>query len=95
MILKSHAHGFALNVKVVPGASRDRIAGGYGEGIKVTVKQPPEAGAANEAVLKVIATALQVPPSNVQIIRGHTNPRKQVLIVGLTAEQIEARLAVE
>jgi len=40
----------------------------------------------------VIAAALQIPVANVQILRGYTNPRKQVLIVGLTADQIERRL---
>jgi uncharacterized protein (TIGR00251 family) len=90
--LETKSDGFVINVKVVPGASRNRIAGAYGNGIKVTVTQPPQAGAANAAVILVIAAALQIPTSNVQILRGHTNPRKQVLIVGLTAEQIEQRL---
>jgi uncharacterized protein (TIGR00251 family) len=92
MKLLQHPNGLVLQVKVVPGASRDRIAGAYGEGIKVTVAKPPQAGAANESVVEVIAAGLQIPPANVQIIRGHTNPRKQVLIAGLTAEQIELRL---
>ena len=92
MKLLQHAKGLILHVKVVPGASRDRIAGAYGEGIKVTVAKPPQAGAANEAVIELIAEPLRIHPANVQILRGHTNPRKQALIVGLTAEQIERRL---
>ena len=92
MKLFPHSNGLILHVKVVPGASRDRIAGAYGEGIKVTVAKPPQAGAANEAVIEVIAAAQQIQPSNVQILRGHTNPRKQVLIVGVAAAQIEQRL---
>lgn len=93
--LLQHAEGLILHVKVVPGSSRDRIAGAYGEGIKVTVAKPPQAGAANEAVIGVLAAALQISTANVQIVRGHTNPRKQVLIVGLSAEQIEQRLLTE
>jgi len=50
--LEAKSDGFVINVKVVPGASRDRIAGAYGDGIKVTVTQPPAAGAANAAVVE-------------------------------------------
>ena len=90
--LESKSGGLVIDVKVVPGSSRDRIAGAYGDGIKVNVTQPPQGGAANAAVISVIAKALQIPGANVQILRGHTNPRKQVLINGLSAEQIEQRL---
>ena len=90
--LLPHSDGLVLQVKVVPGASRDRIAGSYGDGIKVTVSKPPQAGAANKAVVDVIAAALGIAEANVQIIRGHTNPRKQVLILGLRPDEIERRL---
>jgi uncharacterized protein (TIGR00251 family) len=92
MRLKPIKAGFLLPVKVVPGASRARIAGAYGDGIKVTVTAPPEAGAANEAVIALLAEALEVPTANVRITRGHASPRKEVLIVGLTADEIEQRL---
>ena len=46
-----------IEVKVVPGASRDRVVGRYGDGIKVQVSAPPEGGRANKAVVDVIAAA--------------------------------------
>jgi len=94
MKLQPRSNGFALAVKVVPGASRNAVAGTYGDGIKVTVSAAPERGAANDAVIRLLAEALGVPTSSVQIVRGHTSPRKEVLIVGLAAEQIEQRLAL-
>lgn len=84
--------GLALPVKVVPGASRTRIAGPYGNGIKVTVTASPERGAANEAVIDLLAATLQIPRTSVQILTGHTNPRKELLITGLDAISIEHRL---
>lgn len=94
MKLQPRSNGFALAVKVVPGASRNAIAGTYGDGIKVTVSAAPERGAANDAVIRLLAEALGVPTSGVQIVRGQTSPRKEVLIVGLTAEVILQRLGV-
>jgi uncharacterized protein YggU (UPF0235/DUF167 family) len=43
-------------------------------------------------VIAVLAHSLQTAPANVRILRGHRNPRKEVLILGLTAEEIERRL---
>ena len=64
-----------VQVKVVPGSSRDRVAGRYGDGVKVQVCAPPEGGRANEAVVRVIAEALGLKPQQVRIIKGHTQPR--------------------
>ncbi|HEV7999957.1 MAG TPA: DUF167 domain-containing protein [Planctomycetaceae bacterium] len=95
MRLISKPEGFALAVKVVPGSSQQRIAGEYADGLKVTVTAAPQRGAANDAVIAVLAEALQTAPSNVRIVRGHHNPRKEVLIVGLSAEEIERRLLAD
>lgn len=85
-------NGHLLRVKVVPGASRQKIVGPYGDGIKIAVTAAPERGAANEAVLEVLAAALNLPRSNLSITRGQTNPRKEIEIVGLSMSEIEQRL---
>jgi len=84
--------GVVLAIKVVPGASRDRIAGEYGGALKVTVSQAPERGAANKAVIALIAEALGVPTAQVEITRGHTSPRKEVVIRGISKDEILRRL---
>ena len=83
-----------LNVKVVPGASRNRVAGRYGDGIKVQVSAPPEGGKANQAVIAVVAAALGLKPQQLQIIKGHTQARKLVEISGLEPSEVLARLAL-
>ena len=82
-----------INVKVVPGASRDRVAGRYGDGIKVQVSAPPEGGKANKAVVGAIANALGVKPHQVRIIRGQSQARKIVEIAGVEQAEVLARLA--
>ena len=83
----------AVNVKVVPGASRDRIVGRYGDGIKVQVSAPAEGGKANAAVVAVLAAALGLKVQQVRITKGHTQPRKAVEVDGLDAAAILARLS--
>jgi uncharacterized protein (TIGR00251 family) len=82
-----------LSLKVVPGASRDRIVGALGDALKVSVSKPPADGAANRAVVKLLAGALGVPPTDVSIVRGHSTPRKDVRVAGLSVEQLTSRLA--
>ncbi|MGD1278033.1 MAG: DUF167 domain-containing protein [Tepidisphaeraceae bacterium] len=84
--------GVVLHVKVVPGSSRDRIVGPYGDGLKITVTKPPEGGAANKAVVTLLAEALGLPARNIQILRGQTGPRKDVFIRGITADALAQRL---
>jgi uncharacterized protein YggU (UPF0235/DUF167 family) len=80
-------------VKVVPGASRDEIAGWLGAALKVRVAAPPERGRANAAVEALVAAALGVPPSQVRVVVGHAAARKVLEIDGATEAEIRARLS--
>jgi uncharacterized protein (TIGR00251 family) len=82
-----------LHVKVVPGSSRDRVAGRYGDGIKVQVCAPPENGKANKAVVAVLAGALGIKASQVVLVRGQSQPRKVFEIAGMDQAMLEAKLA--
>ena len=81
-----------LQVKVVPGASRSRVAGRYGEGVKVQVCAAPEKGKANQAVVEVLSQWLGLKESQVQIVSGLTQPRKTVRVGGLTAQQLQGKI---
>lgn len=82
-----------LSIKVVAGSSRNRIAGRYGEGLRVQVAAAPERGKANEAVVEVLAAALGIKPSQIEITSGHTQPRKRVRIIGMEQGRLESILA--
>ena len=79
-------------VKVVPGSRQDRIAGCYGDALKVAVAAPAEQGKANRRLCAVLAAALTVPARAVTVIAGHGGAHKQVAVDGLTAAELRARL---
>jgi len=81
-----------LSIKVVPGSSRQGVAGWLGDTLKVRVSAPAEGGRANAAVEAVLAEALGVPAADVRIVHGPTSPRKVVAIAGLSEGEVLRRL---
>ncbi len=72
-----------LKVKVVPGSSRDQIAGWLGDALKIKVTAPPERGKANEAVIAIVAERLGLPASDLEIVAGHGATMKDLSIRGI------------
>jgi uncharacterized protein (TIGR00251 family) len=82
-----------LKLRVSPGAKRPGIAGRHGDAWKVRVAEPPEDGRANEAVLRLLADALDVPRATVALVSGHSSRDKIVVLDGLEQGQAERLLA--
>jgi hypothetical protein len=72
-----------FEVRVAPRASRNAIAGVHEGALKVSLTAPPVEGAANEALRKLLAKALGVPKSNIEIIRGERGRNKVLRIRGV------------
>ena len=84
--------GAMIAVKVVPGASRDRVVGALGDALKVATSAPPERGKANAAVAAILAEALGLPRRAVELAAGASSPRKEFFARGLRAEDARRRL---
>jgi uncharacterized protein YggU (UPF0235/DUF167 family) len=80
---------------VSPGARRSELVGRYGDGWKVRVAAPPEAGRANEAVLDLLADHLALPRRSLSIVSGHTAREKVVQMTGIDRAESERRLSAE
>lgn len=97
--LRHTSTGIVLPVRLTPKSGRDEIVGieDFGDEavLKARVRAAPEAGRANEALERLIAHWLRVPPSSVAVTQGGKSRSKQVLIEGdaeTLALLVEARL---
>lgn len=77
---------------MAPRAARSALAGWMGEVLKVRLAAVPERGAANAALLRLLAEALDLPPSRLALVAGHASTRKVVQIAGLAPEEARRRL---
>lgn len=82
-----------LRLRVVPGAAKPGVVGRHGEAWKVRVAAPPERGAANAAVVELLARTLGVRPGAVRLVSGLGSRDKIVEVEGLRLDELEARLA--
>lgn len=90
-----------IPVRLTPRASRDAITGfqaGAGDGrargdvLVVRVTAPPVEGRANDALLRLLARALDLPPSALRLVAGEASRSKVVEVVGLESAEVRRRL---
>jgi uncharacterized protein (TIGR00251 family) len=84
--------GVRFAVHVQPRAKKPGIDGTHGDALRVRVQAPPVEGAANEAVIAVIARTLGVAPRAVRIAAGTTGRQKLVDVDGVDATAAQTRL---
>lgn len=95
---RRHAGGVELFVRLTPKSSRDAVegveVGADGRAfLKARVRAVPEKGKANQALEKLLASALGVPASSVSVVAGGTARLKTVRVAG-DPELIEAQLVL-
>ncbi len=79
--------GVRLAVRLTPKASADRVIGlaaesDGGVALKVAVTAAPEAGKANDALLRLLARLFRLPRRDFAIVQGAADRRKIVHITG-------------
>ena len=81
-----------VRVRAQPRASRTEIVGEHDGALRIRVAAPPVEGAANEALVRVLAKQLGVAQSAVRISSGDTGRTKLVVISGIDAATATRRL---
>ena len=84
--------GVRLAVQVTPNAKRTEVLGVVDDALKIKLQAQPIEGRANDALVKYIAGALDVPRSSVVITHGLANPRKLLEVTGALTVEAVARL---
>src|SRR5437870_464115 len=81
-----------IEVRVRPRASRSRVLGERDGVLDVAIAAPPVDGAANRALVALLAATLGVAKSRVCVLRGESGRNKLIEVVGVSAEELEERL---
>jgi uncharacterized protein (TIGR00251 family) len=81
-----------VTVRLTPRASRTEIVGPRGNALVVKVTAPPAEERANEALRRLLAKAVGIPPGRVKIVRGQKGREKLLRLEGVRAAEAAERL---
>lgn len=90
--LKVTAEGVLIPVVAQPRSKRTLILGFHAGQLKIAVREPLQAGRANEAILALLAEELDIPLRSIRLTSGATYRRKMVCIEGGEIDQIRELL---
>ncbi len=86
---------YRLNLKVTPNARTNEVTGIRDGIIQVKINASPIKGKANSELVKYLAGLLEIPKSNISILRGHTSRNKTIEIAGRDSEEISRRMGLD
>src|SRR6058998_1894223 len=82
-----------ISIRVQPRASRNAVVGWTGDSLNIRLTAPPVEGAANAACLAFLADLLDLPQSQLEILRGARSRTKVIRISGLTQDEVREKLS--
>ena len=93
LAIQDHPEGAVLPVRVIPRAGRTSLAGIRDGALLVRLAAAPVDGAANDALVRLLAETFDVPRRRVSLISGDRSRDKKVRLAGLTATDVALRLS--
>ncbi len=78
-------------VRLTPRASGDRVEGVVEGRLRVRVSAPPVEGAANEALIRLLAAELDVARSQIRLVGGADSRTKLLEVEGPAGRRVLAR----
>ncbi|HEY7528274.1 MAG TPA: DUF167 domain-containing protein [Candidatus Deferrimicrobiaceae bacterium] len=82
-------------VHVVPRSSKEEVAGLVEGAVRLRLTAPAVENRANEALVRFLSKALDVPRRRVEVVAGLHGRRKIVRIHGATKQEVFLRLGLE
>lgn len=81
-----------LRVRLTPRGGVTAIARYESGVLHVRTTAPPVDGAANRALLELLAKAIGMPKSAISIVRGDTSREKTLRLEGITGAELDTRI---
>ncbi len=94
LAVKAQDGGASFSVRVVPRASRDQLGPVQEGALSVRLSAPPVEGAANAALVKLLAKRLEVAKGRVRVIAGEHSRQKRLWVEGLEPAEVLRRLGL-
>jgi uncharacterized protein len=82
-----------IAARVIPRSSKNEISW-EGDALRIRLTAPPVDGAANEALIALLAERLDPPRRVLCIVKGATSRQKIIEIEGLTVEDVMQKLRI-
>ena len=92
-MLRPTAGGVVLTLKVIPRASASGLSMASDGSLRVRLHAPPVDGAANAALIEVLAKALGLPARAIAIVSGERGRTKRVKLDGVDERTVATRIA--
>ncbi len=86
------AKALRFPVSVQPRAGKTEIIGPHDGGIRVRIGAPPVGGAANEALIALLAASLRIPRSSIRTVAGRRNRQKLIEVDAGSVAACRSRL---
>lgn len=86
--------GVILNVRAQPRSSRAGVDGLLGDAVKVRIRCAPVDGKANKELIATLADEFDLPKSSVVFRSGETSKQKRILLRGVSAAAVAAKIGV-
>jgi uncharacterized protein YggU (UPF0235/DUF167 family) len=89
---RNEAQRVRISVRAKPKASKSRLTRVDGLSVEVALAAAPVDGAANSALIALLASVLHVPKSAIDLVVGATSKQKLLDVSGLDADELRSRL---
>jgi len=84
-----------LEIKVQPRSHKNEVVGFKGNVLYLCVTAPPVDNEANKACFRILADALDIPKSSLQLIKGARARYKIIKVHGISHEEIKNKFSKE
>ncbi|MBV6521903.1 MAG: hypothetical protein MNPFHGCM_02047 [Gemmatimonadaceae bacterium] len=90
LLVQRVAGSVRIAVRVQPRSSATEIVGIHGTALRIRVHAPPVDGAANDAVIRLLAERLGIQRSRVRVVAGMTSRSKIVELRDVNEDDVQA-----